>query len=125
MRGKTLNNKRTMAVKYTIEPIKHLPSFSGATHYIKTHHDPIILTDEEKKVFSEFAKRVNELKNGQHFWATMTDSGSTELVMMMKDNKGNYYVCGGWECPIDERSFKIIELISFPNGFTADNLYYK
>jgi len=64
---------------------------------------------------------ASEIQSGTHFWATM----DSKLVMMMKDKEGDYYVCGGWECPIRENYFQIIETVSLPTNYTAENLYYK
>jgi hypothetical protein len=61
-----------------------------------------------------------DLPSGSHFWAKMDN----RLVMMMKDGRGDYYVCGGWECPIREEYFEIIEIVPRPVGHEDAKLYY-
>lgn len=64
--------------------------------------------------------KAKDLPLGTHFWALMDGN----LVVIGKEKDG-YYVCGGWECSIREEEFDIIELINFPKGYNAENLYYK
>jgi hypothetical protein len=64
--------------------------------------------------------KASELQAGTHFWAMHDD----QLVMMMKDEEGYYYVCGGWECSIPENSIEVIEIVHLPKGYTVNQLYY-
>lgn len=68
--------------------------------------------------------KASELHTGTHFWAKFTNAYGGELAMIMKDSFGLYYVCGGWECPVGEEDFEIIELVPFPDGYDASKLNY-
>ena len=54
------------------------------------------------------------------FWASLDG----KLVMMMKNKEGKYYVCGGWECPIRENDFEVIQEVPLPKNYSPDQLYY-
>ena len=55
---------------------------------------------------------------GEHFWARM-DEG---LVVIMLNENGYFYVCGGWECPVD--NFEFVSKIELPEGFTSQDIYH-
>lgn len=59
------------------------------------------------------------MKAGTHFWAKKDG----KLVMMMFDGE-EYTVCGPWECAVN-RDFEVIEIVPIPEGYTANDLYYK
>jgi hypothetical protein len=45
------------------------------------------------------------------------------LLVIGKFDNG-YCVCGGWECPVREDEFEIIEIIKVPVGQELTKLYY-
>lgn len=57
---------------------------------------------------------------GTHFWAKLDG----KLVMMCKCKNG-IYVCGEWEDSIYEEDIIVIKVVDFPEGYTADDLYYQ
>lgn len=64
------------------------------------------------------------MENGTHFWAIFLDSVGNGLVMMCKYDFG-IYVCGAWENSVPESEFKVIEIVPFPKGYEAKDLYYR
>lgn len=57
--------------------------------------------------------------DGAHFWAKMDG----KLVMMAKFDS-QFYVCGGWEVPVNVDEFEFIESVSLPKGYSTNDLYY-
>lgn len=64
--------------------------------------------------------QLTRLPEGAHFWALMDG-----LLVMGGKFGGEYYVCGGWEGAISENQLSFIQIAEFPEGFNADQLYYK
>jgi hypothetical protein len=63
---------------------------------------------------------MKEIKTGSHFWAKIDG----KLVMMMKDIKGDYFVCGPWEGAVQRTDFEFIEEVNPPIKFDGKYFYY-
>lgn len=61
----------------------------------------------------------SQLLIGTHFWALINN----EIAVMLKLNDG-YFICGPWECSINENNFEVLAIISKPPDFTYHKTYY-
>lgn len=64
--------------------------------------------------------KASELPPGTHFWANL--DGKTAVICKAKDD---YYMCGPWECALSEDDFEVLQIIPFPENYTAANLYFQ
>jgi hypothetical protein len=64
---------------------------------------------------------IEEVKKGEHFWAEMNNF----LVVVIKATEDDFFVCGGWECPVPKYSFKFISIIDKPIGYEKKDVYYQ
>lgn len=76
------------------------------------------ITKTEDLPMTELQKQLDDMPDGQHFWGILDG----KLCVMMYDNRGYCYVCGGWEVPVTTE--KVVSLIDIPEGYTVNDLYF-
>lgn len=64
----------------------------------------------------------NYIEENDHCWALLKEVN--QLLIVMKNGNGNYYVCGDWEDEIEPNDIEIIKIIPKPQGFENYALYY-